>query len=291
MFGPSVELIDCQYLYNLLNEGIEHSLLNDPYYLYLLDCRSKSSYNESHILTARHVKRNDDNQNFLLPYEAELESRNIIVVYDGHTSSLQDSGDALECAKLIFESGSKNSVKILSGGYESFSRYYPFLRTQKIIYMPRELDELKTYPSEIISGLLYLGNLRHGTDLAIKKDLKLTSYIDCTGEDFKFKNEKSIDYIKIPIDDSPEESIKDYIEDVCNFLDTNIKNRKQPCLVYSDMGISRSAAFVIAYLVYSERLSTEEAFVRVSKCKRIQPQVCFLNQISEKFQRRSFINN
>lgn len=36
MFGPSIELIDCQSLYNLLNEGIEHSLLNDPYYLYLL---------------------------------------------------------------------------------------------------------------------------------------------------------------------------------------------------------------------------------------------------------------
>ena len=50
--------------------------------------------------------------------------------------------------------------------------------------MPRELDELKTYPSEIIPGLLYLGNIRHGTDLTIKKDLKLSSYIDCTGEDF-----------------------------------------------------------------------------------------------------------
>lgn len=36
MFGPLIELIDCQSVYNLLNEGIEHSQLNDPFYLYLL---------------------------------------------------------------------------------------------------------------------------------------------------------------------------------------------------------------------------------------------------------------
>lgn len=39
--------------------------------------------------------------------------------------------------------------------------------------------------------------------------------------------------------------------------DTNVKNRKQPCLVYSDLGISRAAAIVIAYLVYSQRFTTE----------------------------------
>ena len=49
------------------------------------------------------------------------------------------------------------------------------------------MDELKTYPSEIIPGLLYLGNIRHGTQQSIKKDLKLKSYIEClkTNEDFK----------------------------------------------------------------------------------------------------------
>ncbi len=35
--------------------------------------------------------KSEDNKNFILPYEAELESRNIVVVYDGHTSSLQEN--------------------------------------------------------------------------------------------------------------------------------------------------------------------------------------------------------
>lgn len=42
------------------------------------------------------------------------------------------------------------------------------------------MDELKTYPSEIIPGLLYLGNARHGTQQYIKKDLKFKSFVDCT---------------------------------------------------------------------------------------------------------------
>lgn len=46
-------------------------------------------------------------------------------------------GPAIECAKLIFSNGSKNSVKILKGGYELFSKLYPFLRSQQIIFMPR----------------------------------------------------------------------------------------------------------------------------------------------------------
>ena len=50
---------------------------------------------------------------------------------------MPNTGEALDCAKLISESGSKNCVKILKGGYELFSKHYPFLRTQRVIYMPR----------------------------------------------------------------------------------------------------------------------------------------------------------
>ena len=48
-----------------------------------------------------------------------------------------DEGLAIECAKLLAANGSKHSVRVLDGGYESFSRLYPFLRTQQILYMPR----------------------------------------------------------------------------------------------------------------------------------------------------------
>jgi hypothetical protein len=78
-----IEMIGCQSLYNLLNEGIEFAKIGDPYYLYLLgylsfsyklkniiyhitflcisilqlDCRSREEYNESHILCAKNIKQ------------------------------------------------------------------------------------------------------------------------------------------------------------------------------------------------------------------------------------------
>jgi serine/threonine/tyrosine-interacting-like protein 1 len=110
-------------------------------------------------LCAKRIKKNEEGH-FLIPYEAELDCRNTIVVYDGHTTSLKENskafrqdqlnfflkinslfvGDAVNYAKLLVESGSKNTVKVLKGGYELFSRMYPFLRTQQIIYMPHVRD-------------------------------------------------------------------------------------------------------------------------------------------------------
>ena len=49
---------------------------------------------------------------------------------------------AVRLANLLACSGSKNSVKILKGGYERFSAEYPFLRTQKIMYTPLVNDKL-----------------------------------------------------------------------------------------------------------------------------------------------------
>ena len=59
------------------------------------------------------------------------------------------------------------------GGFQLFSAKYHFLRTQKMIYMPRELEVFKVYPIEIIPGLLYLGNEAQGNDLSVQKALKV----------------------------------------------------------------------------------------------------------------------
>jgi hypothetical protein len=57
-------------------------------------------------------------------------------------------GDAVNIAKMLADSGSKNTVKVLKGGYELFSGMYPFLRTQQIIYMPKVSDRSIYYSLE-----------------------------------------------------------------------------------------------------------------------------------------------
>ena len=43
----------------------------------------------------------------------------------------------------------------------------------------KELDDIQTYPTEIIPGLLYLGNWRHGNMPYIQKDVKIKAHINC----------------------------------------------------------------------------------------------------------------
>jgi hypothetical protein len=57
MFGPLIEFIECQELYNVLNEGFDYAKINDSFYLYLIDCRPRSDYNESHVICAKNIKR------------------------------------------------------------------------------------------------------------------------------------------------------------------------------------------------------------------------------------------
>lgn len=44
---------------------------------------------------------------------------------------------AVKCAQVLVNAGSRNPVQVVCGGYERFSALYPFLRTQKIIWLPQ----------------------------------------------------------------------------------------------------------------------------------------------------------
>lgn len=55
-----------------------------------------------------------------------------LLIYCMHVDS-----KAYQCAKVLSDAGSRNPVLVLNGGYERFSADYPFLRTQKIMWLPQ----------------------------------------------------------------------------------------------------------------------------------------------------------
>ena len=70
-------------------------------------------------------------------------------------------------------------------------RLYLFL----IFYFNKELDEIKTYPMEVISGLLYLGNLTQGSAPYIQKDLKIKGHVKCCNEEEIVVSKKFFNYL------------------------------------------------------------------------------------------------
>ncbi|XP_078535765.1 serine/threonine/tyrosine-interacting-like protein 1 isoform X3 [Lissotriton helveticus] len=168
-------------LYNILNQSTKFSRLAEPNYLCLLDARSKRDYNESHVITAKFVNKEETGE-FQLPKGVELECMKYCIVYDSNTVSLLDETvPAIQCAQVL-EEVSRLPVRILMGGYERFSALYHFFRTQKVLWMPREIDEFQPYPLEILTVGLYLGDTRQANEPQIQKDLKIKAQVNVTEE-------------------------------------------------------------------------------------------------------------
>ncbi|KAK3083863.1 hypothetical protein FSP39_004313 [Pinctada imbricata] len=273
-------LLEPTDLYNMLQQATVYSKLTDPNYLLLIDARKKNEYNESHVVTARKAPKNDKGD-FVVPYDAELECKQNIVVYDSNTSTLREEGPALECGRMLYDMGSRNEVKILKGGYEEFSALYPFLRTQKIMFMPKEMDDLKPYPTEILPGFLYLGNWRQGNAAYIQKDIKIKGHINCCVEAETFFPDPGPQLLHLQVDDDNEADLFSKLQNACVFIDTH-KEKKEAVLVFSNLGISRSATVILAYLIHHNKWSLKEAYDHVMKCCcTIRPNRGFIQQLSK----------
>lgn len=52
-----------------------------------------------------------------------------------------------------------------------------------IYFFSQELENLKTYPVEVIAGLLYVGDQTQGMDSRILKDLKISAVVSISQSD------------------------------------------------------------------------------------------------------------
>lgn len=221
------------------------------------------------------------------------------VVYDNNTSSLEiilknnsdddntddDNGGvvlgaALECGRALTHL-TRHPVHILRGGYECFSAMYHFFRTQKSIWMPQELDAFQPYPVEIVPGKIYLGNFRQACDPKIQKDLKIKAHVNVSMETGPFFVGDADKLLHIPIEDSPEANISPFLRHLCHFIEMHLE-LGSVVLVFSTMGISRSCAAILAYLMHRNGQTLKRSWTYVKKCKNnMRPNRALVAQLSE----------
>ncbi|XP_075445964.1 serine/threonine/tyrosine-interacting-like protein 1 isoform X2 [Ascaphus truei] len=266
-------------LYNILNQSTKFSRLAEPNYLCLLDARSKREYNESHIVTAKRAKQ-DEEEHFMLPESIELDCIKHCVVYDGHTDSLNGTGPAIQCAQTMAQV-SRHPVIVLKGGYVRFSSYYHFFRTQKVFWMPQEIDDIQPYPTEIIPGLLYLGDLRQANDRHIQKDLKIKAHVNVSLDPTTRFKVESEHVLHIPVTDCSHSDLLQSFPVACHFIDMYI-DLNFAVLVFSNLGISRSSTVLIAYIIHQKKCTLQEGWKHVLKCKtNMRPNRGFVEQLSK----------
>ena len=128
-----------------------------------------------------------------------------------------------------------------------------------------------------ITENLYLGSVAAAEDidnlkkLGIKKVLSLLEFFHFP----KYKKEDNIIHKKIEIRDFDTENIIKYFGECLKFIEGDDK-----ILVHCMVGSSRSASFVIVYIMWNKKMSFKEAFEYVkSKRKTILPNPGFSEQL------------
>eukprot|EP01083_Nonionella_stella_P069880 186557_1 len=219
-----------------------------------------------------------------------------------HLNAFHDTNDAPVSPK----------VYVLGCEYGAFETKYPFLCDNKqssadpntdsnsaksellldflSIYMNRKInikDCLKVYPSQIIDDQYFLGNAGQSNDLKLLKNLGITHVINCT-QTLDNPFEDTIKYIRVPVQDVASESIKPYLIDAIQFIETalsvndGVDGIQNKILCHCHAGISRSTSVTIAYLMYAEQVSFLDALAYAKSRRQIcRPNLGFRTQLCE----------
>ncbi|XP_051003737.1 serine/threonine/tyrosine-interacting-like protein 2 [Acomys russatus] len=115
-------------------------------------------------------------------------------------------------------------------------------------------------------GITHILNAAHGTGVY-------------TGSEFYTGLE--IQYLGVEVDDFPEVDISQHFRKAAEFLDEALLTYRGKVLVSSEMGISRSAVLVVAYLMIFHSMAILEALMTVRRKRAIYPNDGFLKQLRE----------
>ncbi|XP_027744027.1 inactive dual specificity phosphatase 27 isoform X1 [Empidonax traillii] len=115
-------------------------------------------------------------------------------------------------------------------------------------------------------GITHVLNAAHGTGVY-------------TGP--SFYNGLNIQYLGIEVDDFPDMDISKHFRLAAEFLDEALLTYRGRVLVSSEMGISRSAVLVAAYLMIYHHMTVLEALMTLRKKRAIYPNDGFLKQLRE----------
>ena len=134
------------------------------------------------------------------------------------------------------------------------------------------------HPTEIFNWL-YLGTFANACDIKELRRMKINYILNCAKECINENLPKDIKELHLKILDYEFFEIYDYFEQANEFIN-KCKLEGAVMLVHCKLGISRSASFIIAYLIKYNKFTLESALEFVKeKRKQIKPNEGFIEQL------------
>ena len=272
---PEAEHVTVTQLYNSMNDGQKSCYLFDPSFLLIIDVRIKEDYLKNHINTAHHVSELQQNLSGFGP----MDEYTLIVVYDefGMSYSLTDSKLSIAMDQLIAK---KADAFVLEGGFRAFQLRHPYLCTCKIPENEVQRQELvPNYPSIIVDDQLYLGRVDQACQESTVRNLKITHVI-CITQETTMPYPEFITYHHIKLGDEPNSCLHASFPDAIRFI-VDATGAGGRVFVHCNLGQSRSATIVIAYLMYTRKWTLDDAYNFVREQRPvIHPNEGFMCQLS-----------
>ncbi|KAL5511943.1 hypothetical protein ACEPAH_5162 [Sanghuangporus vaninii] len=126
----------------------------------------------------------------------------------------------------------------------------------------------RNHADPIIEGKLYLGNLTTASTPQGLHERKITHIVSVCNEPIPAHHPQSGYVIhKIPVEDEPTEDLLIHFPAACQFIHNAMVTPGAVVLVHCVQGLSRSAAVVAAYLMWSRRLSATDALTVVRQAR------------------------
>ncbi|EDQ88713.1 uncharacterized protein MONBRDRAFT_25952 [Monosiga brevicollis MX1] len=302
-FGPEVfhevhfDWINASDLYNLLQRApvaissvsrrLVFLILDAPCppqfgsQLLVIDVRSNAAYDSEHVRSSISVDWEALECADMLDCEATVHQRfwhrrffNVVLYDDESTPEAEATTLASFSAALQTEKRCSRTVHKLRGGLRQFMEAYPFLVKGHPAFTDAE------FPSEIKDGFLFLGSWKSASNLEALKALNITRIVNATAScDMPFDQQAV--YLHCPLDDKPDHDLSQFFGDFIAFV-RKAQGEGQRVLVHCQMGMSRSSALAILWMMDFHDMTLKQAYDYVhSKRPYINPNPGFLKQLGE----------
>ncbi|KAI4904371.1 hypothetical protein NFI96_007939 [Prochilodus magdalenae] len=153
------------------------------------------------------------------------------------------------------------------------SRYFPYGNTMSVL--GSRLSGLVQ-----ITDYLYISNRRAAKDTSVIANLNISCIINVTLDEGK-PCLPSVEYVWVPVPDSPETQLQEHFNTVADKID-KVRGQHGRVLVHCCAGVSRSATLCLAFLMKHCSMSLVEAHgLLKSRRPMIRPNSGFWKQLIE----------
>jgi protein-tyrosine phosphatase len=152
---------------------------------------------------------------------------------------------------------------------------------------PNEYQESPCYKVQSlvaseVTDELFIGSRKDACNKELLKKLGISAIVNATKDcPHHFEDDGEFSYFRVPVKDTWNQDLPSFFPECFKFIGNMIRARKK-ILIHCTAGISRSATLTIAYIMFSKRVTLNDAYKFVkSKRKAISPNLDFMGELQQ----------